>query len=119
MNTDGELNWVVVVMREALDILAHRYDATLQQLVKHSITFLAIAEQHLARKDMSGRNRIWVQEEDVELWLASEPFRMRQRAAMARFAPRGDSRIGCRSPRDLDLHGPPHCDLVKAVVTPG
>jgi hypothetical protein len=90
LTTDGELNWVVVVTREALDVLTHRYDATLDQLVRHSSTFLEIAEQHLARKDISGRNRIWVQEEDVELWLASEHLRRvsRQRAAMTGVVPK-------------------------------
>lgn len=72
--TDGELSWVVVVAREALEAISYQHDATVQQLEKHVGIFLDIAESHLARRDVS-RNRIWVQEEDVESWLTSEPLR--------------------------------------------
>jgi hypothetical protein len=72
--TDGELSWIVVITREALAAVTYQYDASVEQLMKHAGIFLAIAEQHLDRKDFS-RDRIWVQEEDVDLWLASEPFR--------------------------------------------
>ncbi|MBO9135238.1 hypothetical protein J5289_20760 [Rhizobium sp. B230/85] len=72
--TDGELFWVVVVTREALEAVTHQFDATVENLTSHAGLYLAIAEQHLARKDFS-HNRIWVQEEDVDLWLVSEPIR--------------------------------------------
>lgn len=36
--------------------------------------FLAVADQHMVRKDFN-RERIWLFEEDVRVWLASEPLR--------------------------------------------
>ncbi|WFS25087.1 hypothetical protein [Rhizobium rhododendri] len=45
--TDGELFWVVVVTREALEAVTHQFDATVENLTSHAGLYLAIAEQHL------------------------------------------------------------------------
>lgn len=74
LSTDGELSWVVVVTRAALEAVTYQPEVTSNLLTKHSGIFLAIADQRLSR-DVSSRHRIWVNEEDVDIWLASEPLR--------------------------------------------
>lgn len=83
--TDGELSWVVIVTREALETVSHEYEASVEQLVRYSGIFLAIADQHLVRDDFH-RDRIWVFEEDVRTWLASEPLRRASRRAARNLA---------------------------------
>lgn len=70
----GGLDWIVVVTREALDVVTLQHDATVSLLERHSDMMLEIAELQLAARDFS-RDRIWINEEDVELWLASSPLR--------------------------------------------
>jgi len=70
----GGLDWIVVVTREALDVVTLQHDATVALLRRHSDMFLEIAELQLAARDFS-RDRIWINEEDVELWLASSSVR--------------------------------------------
>lgn len=83
--TDGEVPRVVVVTPEALEIVTSRHYLTVEDLGKHAGIFLAIAEEHLARMDTT-HDRIWVQEEDVDLWLASEPVRRASQRAARRLA---------------------------------
>ena len=42
--TDGELSWVVVVTREALEVVTYQFDATVESLAKHAGMYLAISE---------------------------------------------------------------------------
>lgn len=88
LTTDGQLNWVVVVTREALDALAHRYDVAVDQLVEHAATLLAIAGHQMAVGDVYPRNRLWVFEEDVLEWLATHPTRKVVAPRIGRLAER-------------------------------
>lgn len=82
--TDGELSRVVVLTPEALQLIGSQA-MTVEGLSRHSGVFLAIAEQHLARMDTT-HDRIWVQEEDVDFWLTSEPVRRASMRAARRLA---------------------------------
>ena len=70
--SDGELKWIVVVTREALDALTHSYDVSVELLQKHASTLFQLADDRLTRTEVVHRNRIWLMEEDVEVWLASQ-----------------------------------------------
>lgn len=72
--TDGELDWTVIVSREASQVISHHHDVSEGQLRKHSGVILAIAEERLADGDVLG-GRIWVMEKDVLGWLASRRVR--------------------------------------------
>ena len=68
--TDGELDWTVIVSREAAEVMSRLHDVSEGDLRKHSAALLAIAEERLADGDVSG-GRIWVMEKYVLGWLAS------------------------------------------------
>jgi hypothetical protein len=73
--SDGDTDWTVVVTREALEIIAAPPDGSLDRLTDYADVFARIASNKLEFGRDRDRNRIWVMEEDVAIWLASETFR--------------------------------------------
>ena len=73
--SDGDTDWTVVVTREALESIASPPEASLDRLNDYADVFARIASNKLEFGRDRDRNRIWVMEEDVAIWLASEGFR--------------------------------------------
>lgn len=73
--SDGDTDWTVVVTREALESIASPPEASLDRLNDYADVFARIASNKLEFGRNRDRNRIWVMEEDVAIWLASETFR--------------------------------------------
>ncbi|PZM10050.1 hypothetical protein [Rhizobium tubonense] len=74
--SDGDTDWTVVVTREALESIASPPDASLDRLMDYADVYARIAGNKLEFGRDRDRNRIWVMEEDVAVWLASEAFRI-------------------------------------------
>jgi hypothetical protein len=72
--TDGELDWTVIVTREAVDAVSNHHGVSIEDLLGHSPAFLAVAEERLSDGDVAG-DRIWVMEKDVRGWMESKRFR--------------------------------------------
>jgi hypothetical protein len=73
--SDGDMDWTVVVTREALEAIASPPDASLDRLMDYADVYARIAGNKLEFGQDRDRNRIWVMEEDVAVWLASETYR--------------------------------------------
>ena len=73
--SDGSTDWTVVVTREALEAIASPPEASLDRLNDYADVFVRIASNKLEFGRDRDRNRMWVMEEDVAIWLASETFR--------------------------------------------
>src|ERR1700709_81960 len=73
--SDGDMDWTVVVTRESLEAIASPPDASLERLTDYADVYARIASNKLEFGRDRDRNRIWIMEEDVAVWLASETFR--------------------------------------------
>jgi hypothetical protein len=91
--SDGGTDWTVVVTREALEAIASPPEATLDRLTDYADVYAWIASNKLEFGRDRDRNRIWVMEDDVAVWLASETFRTnawkrRHQASPGKIGPR-------------------------------
>ena len=77
--TDGASHWIVIVTQEALESIASPPDASLGRLMRFAHVYAQIANNKLTVGRDSDRNRLWVMEEDVAVWLASEQLRLNSR----------------------------------------